>query len=50
MTPLYPVLRRTAPRYATWSVQLGQAMIQTVRGGASRRVPVMAHINEFAAP
>lgn len=49
VAPLYPVLRRIAPRYVTTSVQLGQAMIQTAHGGASRRVLTTADINELAA-
>ncbi|GGW48318.1 NAD-dependent epimerase/dehydratase family protein [Streptomyces griseoloalbus] len=47
--PLYPVLRRIAPRYVTTSLQLGQAMIRTARGGVSRRVLATAHINQLAA-
>lgn len=34
--PLYPVLRRIAPRYVTTSLHMGQAMIRTARGGVSR--------------
>lgn len=46
--PLYPVLSRVAPRYVTTSVRLGQAMIQTARGGAKSRVLATADINTLA--
>ncbi|MEV6814335.1 hypothetical protein [Micromonospora sp. NPDC051296] len=49
VTPLYPVLRRLAPRYVTTSLQLGQAMIETARSGAPRRVLETPDINEVAA-
>lgn len=49
VTPLYPLLRRLVPRYVTTSLQLGQAMIQTTRGGAPRRILETADINEVAA-
>jgi uncharacterized protein YbjT (DUF2867 family) len=47
--PLYPVLRRTAPRYVTTSLQLGQAIIRTARCRATRHVLATAHINQLAA-
>ena len=49
VTPLYPLLRRMAPRHTTTSLQLGQAMIETARTGAPRRVLTTADINEVAA-
>ncbi|WP_370961526.1 NAD-dependent epimerase/dehydratase family protein [Amycolatopsis sp. cg9] len=49
LTPLYPVLRRIAPRYVTTSVQLGRAMLEATRSGVSRRVLATADINELAA-
>ncbi|WP_353946403.1 NAD-dependent epimerase/dehydratase family protein [Streptomyces sp. HUAS MG91] len=49
VTPLYPLLRRIAPRYVTTSLQLGQAMIQATRSGAPRHVLETADINELAA-
>ncbi|WP_329254490.1 epimerase [Streptomyces canus] len=49
LSPLYPVLRRIAPRYVTTSVQLGQAMIQTARSGGRHRVLTPADINEAAS-
>ena len=47
--PLYPVLRRIAPRYVTTSLQLGHAMIRTAGGGMPRHVLATAHINQLAA-
>ncbi|MEU6573454.1 NAD-dependent epimerase/dehydratase family protein [Streptomyces sp. NPDC046805] len=49
LTPLYPVLRRIAPRYVTTSVQFGHAMLRTARGGVKRGVLDTADINELAA-
>lgn len=49
VTPLYPVLRRLVPRYVTVSLQVGQAVIQTVRGGVKRHVLATADINEAVA-
>ncbi|MBV1949048.1 NAD-dependent epimerase/dehydratase family protein [Streptomyces sp. BV129] len=49
MAPLYPLLRRIAPRYVTSSAQLGRSMIQTVHAGAPRRVLATADINDLAA-
>ncbi|TDC02322.1 epimerase [Micromonospora fluostatini] len=48
VTPLYPALRRLAPRYVTTSLLLGQAMIQSARGGGPRRVLETADINDLA--
>lgn len=48
VTPLYPMLRRIAPRYVTTSLTLGQAMIESVRGGAPRRVLETGDINDLA--
>ena len=50
VTPLYPVLRRIAPRHVTTSLRLGQAMLQAARGTATRRVLATADINELSAP
>lgn len=47
--PLYPVLRRIAPRYVTTSLQLSHAMIRTAGGGMPRHVLATAHINQLAA-
>lgn len=49
LTPLYPVLRRIAPRHVTTSTQLGQAMIHTARGNAPHHVLTTTDINELAA-
>ncbi|MFE9455132.1 epimerase [Streptomyces sp. NPDC006739] len=49
LSPLYPVLRRIAPRYVTTSVHLGQAMIHIARCGGRRRILATADINEAAA-
>lgn len=48
LTPLYPVLRRVAPRYVTTSLILGEAMLATVRDGASPRVLEAGDIDEVA--
>lgn len=48
VTPLYPVLRRIAPRSVTTSLRLGAAMIESVRGGAPRRVLKTGDINDIA--
>lgn len=47
--PLYPVLRRLAPRHVTTTVDLGRAMIQLVAGGYERRILTSADINRVAA-
>ncbi|MDY7089562.1 MAG: epimerase [Actinomycetota bacterium] len=46
LTPLYPVLRRLAPRFVTTSLILGEAMIATARNGASKRVLETGDIND----
>ncbi|WP_430788467.1 NAD-dependent epimerase/dehydratase family protein [Actinoplanes sp. G11-F43] len=48
LTPLYPVLRRVAPRFVTTSLILGEAMLATARDGASPRVLEAGDINEVA--
>lgn len=48
VTPLYPVLRRLTPRFVTTSLLLGEAMIESVRGGAPRRVLETGDINDIA--
>ncbi len=49
VTPLYPLLRRLAPRHVTTSLRLGEAMIQIIRDGAPERVLETADINAAAA-
>ncbi|MBW6435837.1 NAD-dependent epimerase/dehydratase family protein [Actinoplanes hulinensis] len=49
VTPLYPVLRRLAPRFVTTSLILGEAMLETARGNAPHRVLETGDINEVAA-
>lgn len=48
LTPLYPVLRRVAPRFVTTSVILGEAMIAAARHGAPQRILEPGDINELA--
>ncbi|SHN39717.1 NAD-dependent epimerase/dehydratase family protein [Cryptosporangium aurantiacum] len=49
VTPLYPALRRLAPRIVTTSLLLGQAMIAVTRTGRTNRVLATGDINEVAA-
>jgi uncharacterized protein YbjT (DUF2867 family) len=46
--PLYPALRRLAPKYVTTTEDLGRAMIHVAEHGAPKRVLEMADINECA--
>lgn len=48
VAPLYPLLRRIAPRHVTTSTRLGQAMIHAARGGAPHRILTTADINTLA--
>jgi uncharacterized protein YbjT (DUF2867 family) len=48
LMPLYPVLRRVAPRFVTTSLILGKTMLATARNGASQRVLEAGDINEVA--
>jgi uncharacterized protein YbjT (DUF2867 family) len=43
--PLYPILRRLAPKYVTTTEALGRAMIRVAEHGAPKRVLEMADIN-----
>jgi uncharacterized protein YbjT (DUF2867 family) len=47
--PLYPVLRRLAPRYVTTTEQIGRAMIRIAKEGAPQRVLETTDINAAAA-
>ncbi len=38
LTPLYPMLRRVAPRFITTSLTLGEAMLAAARNGAPQRI------------
>jgi uncharacterized protein YbjT (DUF2867 family) len=46
MAPLYPALRRLAPKYVTTTEDLGRAMILVAEHGAPKRVLEMADIND----
>jgi uncharacterized protein YbjT (DUF2867 family) len=46
--PLYPILRRLAPKYVTTTEALGRAMIRVAEHGAPKRVLEMADINACA--
>jgi uncharacterized protein YbjT (DUF2867 family) len=46
--PLYPILRRLAPKYLTTTEALGRAMIRVAEHGAPKRVLEMADINACA--
>jgi uncharacterized protein YbjT (DUF2867 family) len=48
LTPLYPVLRRLAPRFVTTGLILGEAMIATAHNGASQRILEAGDINDVA--
>lgn len=45
--PLYPVLRRIAPRHVTTTVTLGRAMIRLAAEGSSRPILETADINQL---
>jgi uncharacterized protein YbjT (DUF2867 family) len=47
-TPLYPVLRRVAPRYVTTTERVGRAMINVTRNGAPKRILENPDINAAA--
>jgi len=48
MGPLYPVLRRLAPRHLTTVENLGRAMIEVATVGYSKRVLENPDINALA--
>ncbi|MEU3011718.1 NAD(P)H-binding protein [Nocardia asteroides] len=48
VVPLYPVIRRIAPRQVTSAVQIGQVMIRAARDGVPEHVLSTADINELA--
>jgi uncharacterized protein YbjT (DUF2867 family) len=48
MAPLYPALRRLAPKYVTTTEDLARAMILVAEHGAAKRVLEMADINDCA--
>ena len=43
--PLYPVLRRVAPKFVTWNETIGRAMLSVARNGAPKRVLETSDIN-----
>jgi len=47
--PLYPLLRRLAPRYVTTTVNVGRALIQVAAGGYPRPIVETDDINRLAA-
>jgi uncharacterized protein YbjT (DUF2867 family) len=47
--PLYPALRRIAPRYVTTTVDLGRAMIEVAATGYSKPILTSEDINQLAA-
>ncbi|HEY2673844.1 MAG TPA: NAD(P)H-binding protein [Rugosimonospora sp.] len=47
-TPLFPVLRRVAPRHVTTTERVGRAMIAVARSGAPRRILENPDINAAA--
>jgi uncharacterized protein YbjT (DUF2867 family) len=46
--PIYPLLRRLAPKYVTTTEDMGRAMINVVEHGAPKHVLEMADINDCA--
>jgi len=48
MGPLYPVLKAVAPKYMTTSVQVGRAMLEVAKHGASKPLLENRDINEIA--
>ena len=46
--PIYPLLRRLAPKYVTTTEDMGRAMINVAEHGAPKRVLEMADINDCA--
>lgn len=46
--PIYPLLRRLAPKYVTTTENMGRAMIEVAEGGAPKQVLEMADINDCA--
>ena len=50
MVPLYPVLRRIAPRFVTTSVQVGRALINVAGTGYSSRILDSLDIEQAARP
>jgi uncharacterized protein YbjT (DUF2867 family) len=46
--PLYPLLRRIAPRYVTTTVNVGRAMIQVAVAGYSKNILTTDEINRAA--
>jgi uncharacterized protein YbjT (DUF2867 family) len=47
--PLYPLLRRLAPKYVTTTVNVGRAMIQVAANGSSQKILTTKNINRVAA-
>jgi uncharacterized protein YbjT (DUF2867 family) len=47
MTPLYPILRRIAPKSFTTTEQLAKAMIEVARNGSAKRVLETPDINSI---
>ena len=48
LEPIYPLLRRLAPKYVTTTENMGRAMINVVEHGAPKHVLEMADINDCA--
>jgi hypothetical protein len=48
MGPLYPMLRRLFPRYATTTVNIGRAMIEVAVAGFSKEILTSDDINRLA--
>lgn len=46
--PIYPLLRKLAPKYVSTTEDMGRAMINVVEYGAPKRVLEMADINDCA--
>jgi uncharacterized protein YbjT (DUF2867 family) len=50
ISPLYPVLRRIAPRHVTTTVNIGRAMIRLAAEGSAQTILTSADINRLAPP
>ena len=50
LAPALPFLRRRFPRYLTTTEQLGRAMIEAAKHGASKRILNTIDINRLSAP
>lgn len=48
LAPIYPLLRKLAPKYVTTTEDLGRAMIDVAERGAPKHVLEMADINDCA--